>query len=119
MNWLQTLVNGVLCERFTLLTVPWLMFFKAPVTPAEPWSFSTGMATILLSVLVTSLPRCERNLSVILGVVAVRDQVHPDERVVDRNPRSDRARNEGKSSLNWLPSGSSPPQRMPAGRILW
>ena len=60
MNWLQTLVNGVLCERFTLLTDPWLMFFKAPVTPAEPWSLRTGMATILLTVLVTSLPRWER-----------------------------------------------------------
>ena len=67
MNWLQTLVNVLLCERATLLTVPWLMFFKAPVTPAEPWSLSTGMATILLSVLVTSLPRCERYFRSSLG----------------------------------------------------
>ena len=36
MNWLQTFVSGVLCDRQTLLTRPWLMFLSAPVTPAEP-----------------------------------------------------------------------------------
>ena len=49
MNWLQTLVSGVLCDRATLLTSPWLMFLSAPVTPAEPWSLSTGSRTSLLT----------------------------------------------------------------------
>ena len=67
MNWLQTLVKVLLCERATLFTEPWLMFLSAPVTPAEPWSLRTGMATILLTIFVTSLPRCERYLRSSLG----------------------------------------------------
>ena len=31
---------GLECERKTLLTSPWLMFFRAPVTPAAWWSLS-------------------------------------------------------------------------------
>ncbi len=62
MNWLQTFVSGVLCDRQTLLTSPWLMFLSAPVTPAEPWSLSTGRQTILLTRRVTSRPRCDRRV---------------------------------------------------------
>src|SRR3954467_15874611 len=48
MNWFQTLVSFEKRERFTLLTDPWLLFLSARVTPAEPWSLSTGSRTILL-----------------------------------------------------------------------
>ena len=60
MNWLHAFVAGVLCDRATLLTRPWLMFFRAPVTPAEPWSFRTGSITSLLTRRVTKSPRCDR-----------------------------------------------------------
>ena len=67
MNMLQAFVSGVLCDRATLFTEPWLMFLSAPVTPPEPWSLSTGRKTILLTVLVISLPRWERKLRSSLG----------------------------------------------------
>ena len=37
------------------------------MTPAEPWSLSTGSSTILLTRLVTSRPRCDRRLRSSLG----------------------------------------------------
>src|SRR5262245_31614343 len=42
MKVLQALVAGVAWLRATLFTSPWDRFFRARVTPAEPWSFSTG-----------------------------------------------------------------------------
>ena len=81
MNVLQALVSGVLCDRATLLTEPWLMFLRAPVTPAEPWSFSTGSITILLSRLVIERAQVRAEVAVVLGVVALVDQVHLDELV--------------------------------------
>ena len=66
MNWLQTFVNELLCERATLFTCRDSCSSK-PRSPAEPWSFSTGMATILFTVFVTSMPRCERYLRSSLG----------------------------------------------------
>ena len=49
MNWLQTFAWAELCDRATLFTSPWLMFFRAPVMPADPWSFRTGSRITLLA----------------------------------------------------------------------
>ena len=118
MNWLQTLVKLLLCERATLFTEPWLMFLRAPVTPAEPWSLSTGMADDLVDHLGHQLAQVRAVLPVVLRVVAVGDQVHPDEGVgVVAGDRVVAERGEIELELV-AASGVSPPQRMSAGKIL-
>ena len=82
MNWLQTLVNGVLCERATLLTEPWLMFFKAPGHARRAVVLQHRDRHDLVDRLRHQLAEVRAVLAVVLGVVAVGDQVHPDERVV-------------------------------------
>ena len=79
MKVLQALESGVECDRATLLTEPWLMFLRAPVTPAEPWSLRTGSITILFSRFVMSVPRCERTVRSSLGSLPLPHQVHLDE----------------------------------------
>ena len=51
---------GQECERKTLLTSPWLMFFRAPVAPAAWWSLTQGRQMILSNRLVTIRPKWER-----------------------------------------------------------
>ena len=76
---------GLECERKTLLTSPWLMFFRAPVAPAAWWSLTQGrqddlveplghdpaqvgaVAPVVLRVLP---PADERQLDEFVGVVA-------------------------------------------------
>ena len=81
MNWLQTLVPGVLWERATLFTKPWLMFFSAPVTPADPWSFKHGQADDLVEPSGDEESEVGAEVAVVLGVAAVVHQVHGDELV--------------------------------------
>ena len=98
----------LLCERATLLTEPWLMFFKAPGHARRAVVLEHRDGHDLVDRLGDQLAEVGAVLAVVLGIVAVGNQVHPDEGVVVETRRSDRSRKSGKSSLNWFAFGVQP-----------
>ena len=81
MNWLQTLVSGVPCDRQTLLTMPWLMFLSAPVTPAEPWSLRTGRQHDLVDAAGDEEAEVRAAGALVLGIQPGHDELHDHELV--------------------------------------
>ena len=55
------------------------MFLSAPVTPAEPWSLSTGRSTILFTRASDEQAQVRPPGSIVLGVFAVADELHDHE----------------------------------------